>query len=169
MKGSRDGRRSPSAAPRIGKQKGGSGGLRAARAHDLGDIEALLASCGLPVEGVRAGRGEFFVYADDCGTLLGAVGVEFHGSAGLLRSTAVMASARSRGIAATLIGHALSCAQEHGCRDLYLLTLDAGPYFKRFGFAEISRDEAPVDIQASPEFTTLCPASAVLMRKMLKA
>ncbi len=165
----RSGGQYPSAAPRESGKKGGSGVLRAARAADLAVIEGMLASSGLPVEGVREGPGYFFVYVDDGGTLLGAVGLELYGTAGLLRSTAVVACARRRGIAAALIERVVARARERGCQALYLLTLDAERYFQRFGFTAIGRDEAPEVIQASPEFTTLCPLSAVLMRKLLEA
>lgn len=143
------------------------GELRAARAPDLGAIERLLESSGLPVEGVREGLGGFFVYLDDSGALLGTLGLELYGTAGLLRSVVVAESARRRGIAAALIQRALARAEEEDCQALYLLTLDAVPYFQRFGFATIDRDCAPAEIQGSQEFATLCPASAILMQNIL--
>jgi amino-acid N-acetyltransferase len=141
--------------------------LRPARAAERAAIEDLLESSGLPVEGVRQGLDHFLVYVEG-GALLGAVGLELHGSAGLLRSVTVAASARSRGIAAALVQRALTEARARGCLAVYLLTLDAEGYFQRFGFAVTGRDDAPEGIRRSPEFTTLCPASAVLMRKILQ-
>jgi amino-acid N-acetyltransferase len=149
------------------ERKRESGELRVARASDLGAIERLLESSGLPVEGVREGVGGFFVCLDDGGALLGVVGLELYGTVGLLRSAVVAESARRRGIAAALIRRAVARAEKQGCRALYLLTLDAVPYFQRFGFATVDRDCAPTEIQGSSEFATLCPASAILMQKIL--
>ncbi|HSS65887.1 MAG TPA: arsenic resistance N-acetyltransferase ArsN2 [Gammaproteobacteria bacterium] len=132
-------------------------------------MEDVLEASGLPVEGVREGLGRFFVYVDDGGALQGVVGLEIYGTVGLLRSVAVLASARRRGIASALIEIAVARARERDCEALYLLTLDAERYFRRFGFTAIGRDDAPAGIRGSLEFTTLCPASAVLMRRMLVA
>lgn len=141
--------------------------MRPARSADRAAIEGLLESSGLPVDGVREGLEHFLVYVQG-GALLGTVGLELYGSAGLLRSTTVAAFARRRGIAAALVERALAEARARGCRAVYLLTLDAEGYFQRFGFAVTGRDDAPKAIRRSQEFTTLCPASAVLMRKTLE-
>lgn len=167
MNGPEADERNPPAAGRQNTQGGESAELRSARSADATDIESLLQSSGLPVEGVRQGLDYFLVYVER-GALLGVVGLELYGVDGLLRSTAVSASARRRGIAAALIRRALALARERRCRAVYLLTLDAESYFERFGFAVTGRDDAPSAIRTSPEFTTLCPASAVLMRKMLE-
>lgn len=158
----------PSGTGTPGKRHGVRGGLRAAGAADLAAIEGLLEASGLPAEGVADSLAHFFVYEDGGGTLLGAAGLELYGAAGLLRSTVVAESARRRGIAAALIERAVEHAQDNGCRCLYLLTLDAYRYFERFGFGTIGREDAPAVIRGSAEFTTLCPASAVLMRRMLE-
>ncbi len=157
----------PSGILRQKEQKRESGELRAARASDLAAVEELLESSALPVEGVREGLEGFFVYLDGGGALLGAVGLELYGTVGLLRSAVVAESARRRGIAGALIQRVIARAEEKGCQALYLLTLDAEPFFQRFGFAAVGRDCAPAEIQRSPEFATLCPASAILMQKRL--
>ncbi len=140
---------------------------RPARGADLAAVQRLLQSSGLPIEGVREGLKHFLVCRDAEGALLGTVGLEHYGGVALLRSTVVAEPVRRRGVAAALVERAMGRAREQGCRTLYLLTLDADDYFQRFGFAAIDREEAPAEIQASPEFTTLCPDSAVLMRKRL--
>ena len=50
---------------------------------------------------------------------------------------------------------------------LYLLTTTAEGYFPKFGFERITRAEVPPSVQASVEFATACPASAIVMRKRL--
>lgn len=140
---------------------------RKANGGDLPAIQGLLNASGLPVEGVGDNLGNFFVYENDSGALVGVVGLELYGNAGLLRSTAVAESARGDGIAAKLIRRALEHARAKGCGALYLLTLDAERYFERFGFEVVARDGAPAAISRSAEFTRLCPASAVLMQRRI--
>lgn len=49
----------------------------------------------------------------------------------------------------------------------YLLTTTAERYFPKFGFERIERHDVPASVQASTEFRSACPASAVVMRKPL--
>ncbi len=51
--------------------------------------------------------------------------------------------------------------------DVYLLTETASMFFSRFGFESIPRTKIPMNVQQSIEFTTLCPDTATVMRKML--
>lgn len=80
--------------------------------------------------------------------LLGCAGLEIHGTDGLLRSVAVTGSQQNRGAGASLVEAAEAQAGKLQLTALYLLTTTAA-------------------IQASREFSTLCPASAVCMVKAL--
>lgn len=160
-------RRADDALDRHTTQSDGRVRLRSARGADLPAIERLLDSCGLPLEGVADGLEHFFVCQDADGTPLGAVGLELYAGVALLRSTVVAEAARNQGIAAALVARAVEQAAEQDCREIYLLTLDAEGYFQRFGFAAVDRTAAPATIRGSREFASLCPDSAVLMRKVL--
>ena len=48
-----------------------------------------------------------------------------------------------------------------------LLTTTAEKFFPRFGFEQIAREDVPPSVQASVEFTSACPTSAIVMRKRL--
>ena len=50
---------------------------------------------------------------------------------------------------------------------VYLLTTTADGFFPRFGFSRITRDDVPDSVKGSVEFRSACPASAVVMRKVL--
>jgi amino-acid N-acetyltransferase len=50
---------------------------------------------------------------------------------------------------------------------IYLLTTTAERYFPKFGFERIARTDVPATVQTSIEFTSACPASAAVMRKLL--
>jgi amino-acid N-acetyltransferase len=62
---------------------------------------------------------------------------------------------------------ALALARERGSRIAFLLTTTAERFFPKLGFEPIVRDEVPASVQASIEFQSACPASAVVMRKRL--
>jgi amino-acid N-acetyltransferase len=62
---------------------------------------------------------------------------------------------------------ALSIAKERGTHTAFLLTTTAENFFPKLGFEQIVRDDVPASVQASIEFQSACPASAVVMRKRL--
>jgi hypothetical protein len=59
----------------------------------------------------------------------------------------------------------VSHARLLGVERLYLLTTDAEEYFATLGFKPIERSEAPAPIQATSQFRSLCPKSAVCMAR----
>jgi amino-acid N-acetyltransferase len=54
-----------------------------------------------------------------------------------------------------------------GVREVYLLTTTAEHYFPRLGFACVDREAVPRAVQGSAEFTGACPATAVVMRRVV--
>jgi amino-acid N-acetyltransferase len=126
----------------------------------------LLANEGLPTADLPEGLPHFLV-ATDGPDVIGAVGLEVYGNDGLLRSLAVSPAYRSQGIAARLLEALETKARQNGVGSLYLLTETAADYFQRKGFVVISRAETPDAIRLSSEFSSVCPVSATLMRKVL--
>jgi amino-acid N-acetyltransferase len=57
--------------------------------------------------------------------------------------------------------------RDAGVPAVFLLTTTAEHYFPKFGFAHIGRQDVPTSVQTSLEFTTACPSSATVMRKLL--
>jgi len=101
------------------------------------------------------------------GEVVGAGGVEVHGSAGLLRSVVVEDSFRGRG-AGTAVCDALEDeVRRAGVDTLYLLTTTAASFFCRRGYETVAREDAPSDVRETAEFADLCPASATCMAKEL--
>ena len=66
---------------------------------------------------------------------------------------------------ARLVRDRLAWAASASLPRVYLLTIGAAAYFERHGFARVDRSAAPAAIRACPEFTSLCPQSAVLMAR----
>ena len=145
-----------------------SAAIRRASVQDLGAIETLLTANNLPLDGVREALPSFLVAEAD-GRIVGVVGMEYCGEYGLLRSTAVDAAWRNRGIARRLVEQIIAHAEAHGTRALYLLTTTAERYFPSFGFQATARDAVPEAIRATGEFRGACPESATVMRCSLSA
>lgn len=138
-----------------------------ARAEDKSAIKHLLESCQLPHEDLTENHLEHFFVIKRDSDLLGAVGLEVYQENGLIRSLAVTKESRGRGFGHILVQHIEGYAKKIGVEELVLLTTTAADYFGNRGYAEIERDEFPENVQESEEFTRLCPASAVAMRKSL--
>lgn len=136
--------------------------VRPAGRGDLPGIEALLAASDLPLLGIEEHL-PYFLVAEDGGRILGVIGLEPYGKEGLLRSAAVHADWRGRGLGNTLVGRLIAEAEARGIRTLYLLTTTAEHFFPRFGFRHTTRDAVPERVRASVEFQGACPATAVVM------
>ena len=142
--------------------------LRRARADDWETVRALLLESGLPVEDLGPDRLDRFLVAEDGAEIAGLIGLEIHGRIGLLRSLVVASGARKAGLGGKLVGALEAAAQAAGLRELWLLTIDAAPFFERQGFAVADRASAPDSIRNTEEFRTLCPDDSRLMTKALE-
>lgn len=137
--------------------------IRPLAADETAAVRTLLADSGLPIEDLANAAIEFHVAVDEHQAMLGVVGIEVFDDAGLLRSLAVEPQARQRGIGDALVSSLEADARARGLRQLVLLTQTAETFFARRGYTVIDRAAAPAGVQASAEFRSLCPASAVCM------
>ncbi len=137
-----------------------------ARRLDETQIGEILTSAGLPAEDINPHLGNFVV-AKQNDKLIGCAGLEVTGTIALLRSVAVDAALRSHGIAAQLCDLLLKRAHALGIKEVYLLTATAATYFEKHGFSRIERESAPPVIQSNKQFTSLCPSTAVLMKRKI--
>ena len=140
--------------------------VRQARPGDLPALRELLSLCGLPFDGVPDHLNAFLVALDQ-GRLTGSVGVERYGADGLLRSLAVHPDYRGRSLGTHLTRRALREARRLGLRRVFLLTETASEYFLRLQFRRVPRQQAPPAVQASVEFASVCPETAVCMERHL--
>jgi amino-acid N-acetyltransferase len=139
--------------------------IRLCEPGERSDVLALLAACGLPIDGLADHWGTTWVAVDpgSPGVVLGSVALEFHGNAALLRSLATRKDQRSRGLGQALFQFAMARAADRGVEAVALLTTTAEPFFARRGFETVSRDALPESLRASAEFRGACPASATSM------
>ena len=140
--------------------------FRRATAADLESVHTLLSQSHLPLEGVSDCIERFFV-AEAGGSIVGSIGMERHGSFGLLRSAAVSRPLQGRGIGRRLVEDLMADAEREGVSAMYLLTTTAEGYFPSFGFEQIERAAVPAELADSPELKGACPASAIVMRKSI--
>jgi len=140
--------------------------VRSAQPEDMRAAKELLEQSGLPTAGVEEWLRHFLV-ADSEGEVVAVAGLELYGASALLRSVAVSPAWRGSGLGRQLVDRLVFEAQQEGVNDIYLLTTTAEHYFPRLGFACITRDDVPKEVQGSVEFTGACPSSAVVMQKKL--
>jgi amino-acid N-acetyltransferase len=142
--------------------------IERATTSDVGAIARLLTAAELPTAGVDEGI-DGFVVARDGQFVLAVAGTERYDGAVLLRSVVVAPEARGWGLGARLVDERLAHGARSGAGEAYLLTTTAEPFFARMGFVPIGRDAVPAGVRASEEFTSLCPASATVMRRSIRS
>jgi len=139
-----------------------------ARPGDWPHVATLLQDSGLPLDGLDQ-HFDATIVARDATTILGCAALEVYGPDALLRSVAVAADHRGKGMGEALTAAAIGLARRRGVRAVYLLTETAAQFFPRFGFEETTRAAVPGAVKQSVEFTTACPASATVMVLSLRA
>ena len=140
--------------------------VQPARPEDFDAIARLLGDHELPVDGLRDHLATTLV-ARDADAIVGSAALEVYADGALLRSVAVAPSLQRSGLGRTLTDAAIALARARRSPALYLLTTTAERYFPKFGFERVERRDVPPGVQASVEFTSACPASAIVMRKVL--
>jgi amino-acid N-acetyltransferase len=142
--------------------------VRIERASDADgpSILQLLQGAGLPVDGLVEHLNTAFV-ARDGAAIVGCAALETYADGALLRSVTVAPAARGRGVGQRLTQAAVTLAQSVGMPAVYLLTTSAESYFPKFGFVPTTKEQVPASVKQSIEFRSACPASAVVMWKIL--
>lgn len=131
--------------------------------HYSSAVEALLQQCNLPFEDCAEHLGNFIGVLNQ-ERLIALGGVQFEGSYALLRSLAVLAEFRAQGLAGKIVERLLDNLKHRGNREVYLITTTADAYFARRGFYPVARATLPFEIQATEQFSRLCPSDAQAMR-----
>ena len=132
---------------------------------DRSEIVALLQAVGLPLAGFE--HAQETIVARRAGRVVGSAALEVYADGALLRSVAVDAGLRRSGIGGGLVEAALDRARQLGVPAVYLLTLAWERYYGKFGFVRVERRAVPDTVKASVEFTSACPASAIVMWREL--
>lgn len=99
--------------------------------------------------------------------VIGTAGLEIFEDCALLRSVSVIKEEQGKGYGKVINGEIEKYARESGIDCMYLLTTTAKDFFDKQGYCVIKREESPVALQQTAEFTSLCPSSAVVMKKKI--
>ena len=100
--------------------------------------------------------------------VIGTVGLDIFEDCALLRSVSVIKEEQGKGHGKFINQEIEKYVKESGINCLYLLTTTTSGFFDKQGFCAIDRSEAPLAVQQTAEFSSLCPASAVLMKKSIQ-
>jgi len=135
---------------------------------DLPEFCDLLNSADLPTADIAEVNWFDLLGYYEQGRLVAAAGFEDFKENLLLRSVVVAEQVRGNGIAASLVNALHQRAAADKRRFVWLLTTDSAAYFsKHHGYLKVDRDKAPKSVKNSNQFSSLCPASAVLMHREL--
>jgi len=137
-----------------------------AQPADVDGVLGLLAGHKLPLEGL-CDHIDTTIVARAGSRIVGSAALEVYADGALMRSVAVAPALQGQHVGRQLTEAIIDLARERGIPALYLLTTTADGYFPRFGFERIARDAVPEAVKASLEFTSACPATAIVMRKHL--
>lgn len=138
--------------------------IQSAGQKDLAAVIELLSANHLPVSDLVQEDVQILIaYANE--ELVATIGLEKHGSTGLLRSLAVKETFRNKKLAERMLEVFYSLCQLENITDVYLLTSTAVNYFKDKGFQKVAREMVPAVIKRTREFRSICPASAVVMHR----
>lgn len=95
--------------------------------------------------------------------LVAVSGLEIYNECALLRSVCVADTSKTTGLGSHIVTKILQEAKNLGLKYVYLLTMTAEGFFKKLGFTNINREEAPLCIK----FKSSCPGEAVCQYKEL--
>ena len=119
----------------------------------------------LPIEDISETT-DLFVLMDD-NKVSGTIAIEYSGAEGLLRSLSMSEEQRNNGLGIQLVNYIENYALENGVQNLYLLTTTAEKFFEKRAYEVIERNKVPLFIQKTSEFSSVCPSSAIIMKKRL--
>jgi arsenate reductase len=145
---------------------GGDVSIERATPADMEAVFDLLRRSQLPTDGL-AGHFSSALVARREGLVVGSAALEIRSDGALLRSVAVDPDVRGAGVGKRLCVAAIELGATHGVTALYLLTTTAERFFRRVGFVRITRTEVPPGVRGSVEFTSVCCASAAVMRRFI--
>lgn len=130
-------------------------------------IQTLLADQGLPTDDLHLQDLSMFLIDEVEGKVEAVGGLERFEQMALLRSVATTPSRQGQGVAKRLVSELENLAMSAGIHSLYLLTETAEGFFERLDYRICERGVVPPEIQASRQFSSLCPDTAAVMVKEL--
>lgn len=135
-------------------------------AETFDEFRALLKVAGLPHTDLDFRNHILIGYYDE-EKLIGTGALEIYKPYALLRSLAVSDSMRGQSLGSKITDDLIKEAKKNDIKRIYLLTETARLFFKRKGFKDIERNNAPTQVKSSSEFSSVCSDSAVCMEYVI--
>lgn len=132
------------------------------------DLRAALKAAGLVTSDLEEPGRHFYAYTTLGGRLCGYSGFERFGEEALIRSVIVPDAMRGKKIGRNLVGLLLSRLYRFGVRRAWCLTSSAADYFRKAGFAEVVREDAPQSILSTRQVQSLCQSSSTLLCRTIR-
>jgi amino-acid N-acetyltransferase len=126
---------------------------------------SLLQENGLPVSDLDDHKHLFTLLLKE--EIVGTGGLEIFKDCTLVRSISVKKKYRGIGLGKLIINELEKICADRNITQLYLFTTTAKSFFDKAGYIVVAREDAPLPIKKSSEFSTVCPSSAVVMKKIL--
>ena len=128
-------------------------------------IIALLRKLNLPTSDINDDI-QLYLLQDGEKTI-GTAGLKIFEDCALLRSVSVATEQQGKGYGKIINEQIEMYAKESGIKCLYLITTSAKAFFDQLGYGIIERNVAPEPVKQTTEFSSLCPSSAVVMKKLI--
>lgn len=128
-------------------------------------ILALLQENALPIVDLDEHKVLFACLINE--ELIGTGGLEFFTDCALVRSVSVRKDLQKRGLGKFIVDELEKITRQKAINQLYLLTTTAENFFNKMGYKVIDREDVPIEIRNTTEFSSVCPSTAVVMRKFL--
>ncbi len=141
--------------------------METVKIKDISEVELLLNRYSLPTSDLKKNDKVQLFGAYQNENLIACIGVEIYGKTALLRSLAVVSECRKEGFGKKLSEYLENYCKQKGVKEVYLLTETAEEYFEKLGFIIKKREEAPLVIKGTTQFSSLCPSSSKFMIKIL--
>lgn len=129
------------------------------------DVMALLTQEKLPVSDINEDTLLYLLL--DGEKRIGTAGLEIFDDCALLRSVSVVREVQGKGYGKLLNEQVEGFARERGISCIYLITTTAKDFFDRQGYCAIDRATAPETVKQTEQFSSLCPSTAVVMKKRI--
>lgn len=129
------------------------------------EVVELLQQNNLPVTDLDDGKILFALLQKD--KIVGTGGLELFNQCALIRSITVETGSRGKGLGKLISRELEKICRERGIDWVYLLTTTAKDFFINQGYRVISREDVPLPIKTTSEFSSVCPSSAIVMEKSL--
>jgi amino-acid N-acetyltransferase len=126
-------------------------------------VISLLKQNNLPVSDIDDSKILFALFEGP--DVVGTGGLEFFNDCALLRSLSVRKDRQGKGLGKSITRQLEQLCKDKGIPAVYLLTETAEAFFNKQDYRIVDRASAPQSIKNSSEFTTVCSATGILMKK----